>query len=153
MITVERDTMQRTNQRSASNVRVETRHYWIEALRIFTGGLLFYKGFYFVENISEIYAMIEQDTVVPAFVLAHYVVGAHLVGGLMLMFGLLTRLAAAIQIPILLGAVLFVHGRQAILGGSNELEYALLMLVLLIIFFFYGSGKWSVDHRVIRRKG
>lgn len=139
-------------QVSGKSVLVKNRHYWIEILRIFLGGLLIYKGYYFVENISEIYAMIEQDTPVPAFILAHYVVGAHLVGGIMLMFGVLTRLATAIQIPVLLGAVLFVHGREAILGKGTEFEYALLVLVLLIVFFFYGAGKWSVDYQVIRRK-
>jgi putative oxidoreductase len=131
---------------------VETRHYWIEILRIFTGGLLFYQGYFFVENISEVYALIEQSMNISAFIIAHYVVGAHLVGGLMLILGMLTRLAAIVQIPILLGAVIFVHGRSAFLGPGADFEYALLMLILLVVFFFYGAGKWSVDHWVIRRK-
>ena len=144
--------MQITRNITIDQVRVETRHYWIEALRIFLGGLLFYKGFYFVENISEIYAMIEQSMNISAFILAHYVVAAHLVGGLMLMFGVLTRIATAIQIPVLLGAVLFVHGREAVMGTGTGVEYALMVLILLVVFFFYGSGKWSVDHWIIRRK-
>lgn len=144
--------MQITTELSTDRVLVESRHYWIEGLRIFLGGLLFYKGFYFVEHISEIYAMIELNMQISAFIVAHYVVAAHLVGGLMLMFGMLTRIAAAIQIPILVGAVLFVHGRNAVLGMGTELEYALLVLVLLVVFFFYGAGKWSVDHWVIRKK-
>ncbi|MEX0646638.1 MAG: DoxX family protein [Balneolaceae bacterium] len=144
--------MQLTDQITAESTMVETRHYWIEFLRIFLGGLLFYKGFYFVENISVVYEMIEQNMQIPAFVLAHYVVAVHLVGGLMLMFGVLTRIATAIQIPVLVGAVFFVHGREAFLGEGTNLEFALLVLVLLVVYFFYGAGKWSVDHWIIRRK-
>lgn len=144
--------MEHKKEKSINAYLVETRHYWIEALRIFLGGLLFYKGYYFVENLSEIYEIIEQQMRISPFIAAHYVVGAHLVGGLMLMAGMLTRLAAAVQIPVLLGAVFFVHGREVILGANTEFEYALLILILLIVFSFYGAGKWSADHHIIRRK-
>ncbi|MEX0772202.1 MAG: DoxX family protein [Balneolales bacterium] len=135
---------------SLNDLMVEYRHYWIEALRIFLGALLFYRGYYFVENIAEIYELIEETIAISAFIVAHYVVAAHLVGGILLIFGLLTRLATAIQIPILTGAVFFVHG-MGIFGPATEQEYALLVLVLLIVFFFYGGGKWSIDHHLLRR--
>lgn len=128
------------------------RIYSIEILRIFLGGLLFYKGFYFVENISEIYSIIEDSIPVSSFVIAHYVVGAHLVGGLMLAFGLITRLATAVQIPILVGAVFFVQARDIYLGTASELEYSILVLLLLVVFFIYGGGKWSLDDYIIKRK-
>ncbi|MEX0684536.1 MAG: DoxX family protein [Balneolales bacterium] len=127
------------------------RHYWIEGLRMILGALLFYQGYYFVENISDIYILIEDSLPVSAFIIAHYVVAGHLVGGLMLIFGLLTRLAALIQFPILLGAV-FVVQNPEVFGPSTERQYALLVLVLLIVFFFYGGGKGSVDHHLLRRQ-
>ncbi|MBD3615681.1 MAG: DoxX family protein [Gracilimonas sp.] len=130
----------------------EHRHEAIEILRICLGILLFYKGFYFVENISEVYAMIEGNIPISSFVVAHYVVGAHLAGGLMLAFGLITRLATAVQIPILAGAVFFVHARDIFLGKAAQLEYSILVLILLIVFFIYGGGKWSLDGYIIRRK-
>lgn len=135
-----------------NNFLVDTRHYWIEFLRIVLGGLLFAKGYYFVENLSEIYDLIEANLPVSPFIAAHYVVAAHLVGGLMLIFGLLTRIATAIQIPVLVGALAFVHAREAVLGPQESFEYALLILILLLVFFFYGGGKWSADHFIIRKK-
>jgi uncharacterized membrane protein YphA (DoxX/SURF4 family) len=128
------------------------RYICIEILRMFLGGLIFYKGYYFVENISEIYAMIEQTMQISAYIVAHYVVVAHLVGGILLITGLLTRLAAFIQIPVLLGAVIFVHRGEFLMGSGTDLEYALLVLVLLTVFFFYGGGRLSLDYWLLRRK-
>jgi putative oxidoreductase len=131
---------------------VEHRHHWIEGLRIFLGGLLFYKGYYFVENLSVIYTMIGDSLAISPFIVAHYVVSAHLVGGVMLVFGILTRLAAFVQIPVLCGAVFFVHGEGILFGPPTELEYAILVLILLIVFFFYGGGKWSVDYQLSKQE-
>lgn len=131
---------------------VKHRHYSIEALRIFLGGLLFFKGYVFVENISEIYEVIEESMQISSFIVSHYVVVAHLIGGLMLALGLLTRIAVILQLPILLGAVFFVHMRDIFMVTASELEYSILVLVLLIVFFFYGGGKLSMDHFIIRKK-
>lgn len=143
--------MAQTTENSNTGWWVKYRHYWIEMLRIYLGCLLFYKGYYFVENISEIGNLIEQTLPVSPFLLAHYVVFAHLIGGLLIIFGLLTRFAVFLQIPILAGAVFFVHG-GIFFGTSTDVEYTLLVLILLIVFFFYGSGKLSIDHRLMRKK-
>lgn len=144
--------MKNDNEFSLIDVSFKNRHHAIEALRIFLGCLLFYKGFYFVENISAIYSLIEESMQISPFVLAHYVVVAHLVGGLMLAIGLLTRVAALFQLPVLIGAVVIVHARDILMVTSSELEYSLVVLVLLIVFLIYGSGRWSVDYLILKRK-
>jgi len=144
--------MEKTIDNKLTRWLTEKRHYSIEILRIMLGLIMCYKGYFFVENISEFYQMIEDDLQLNSFIVAHYVVGAHLVGGLMLILGLITRLASAIQIPVLMGAVFYANARTIFLAGDTELEYSLLVLVLLIVFFFYGGGKWSIDHRIIRYK-
>lgn len=70
----------------------------------------------------------------------------------MMAAGLLTRLAALVQIPILLGAVLVVHFQGGLLEPSQSLEFSVLVLFLLIAFFLYGSGQWSVDYYFFVRK-
>lgn len=139
--------MVRSERLTVKEWMVENRHYFIEVLRILLGCLLFYKGYYFVENLPVIYEMIEESMGISPFIVAHYVVAAHLVGGLMLVFGILTRLAALAQIPVLLGAIFFVQGEGILFGPPTETEYALLVSILLVVFFFYGGGKWSVDYR------
>ena len=131
---------------------VEKRHYWIEGLRVFLGLLLIYKGYYFVENLALIYDYIDETMPLSAFVVSHYVVFAHLAGGLMIIFGMLTRIAVFAQMPIvILGAIYYTGQGSTFFGPTAELEYSLLVLVLLIVFFFYGSGKCSVDHYILRK--
>ena len=64
----------------------------------------------------------------------------------MLATGLLTRLACLIQIPVLIGAIIFVN--TSMLQPFSELVLSILILILLIYFLVIGSGPWSLD-RVI----
>lgn len=131
---------------------VSNRHFAIEFLRIFLGGLLFIKGYFFIENINEIYGLIEENMEYSSFMIAHYVAVAHLVGGLMLLFGLYTRLACIIQLPVLIGAVFFIESQDTMLATGSQFEYSLVVMVLLLVFTVYGGGKWSADHRIISKK-
>jgi putative oxidoreductase len=87
----------------------------------------------------------DKDWLWPMF-LGHYVAGAHLVGGALLAIGLASRLAAAVQVPVLLGALLFVHGSEGLLAVGQSLELVALVLVLLVTYSVYGSGRLSVDY-------
>lgn len=131
---------------------VSNRHYAIEFLRIFLGGLLFIKGYFFIENINDVYGLIEENMEYSSFIIAHYVAVAHLVGGLMLAFGLFTRLASLVQLPVLIGAVFLIDSQDTILGTGSQFEYSLVVMVLLLVFLVYGGGKWSADHRIIRKR-
>lgn len=144
--------MNKEESRTQKSWLVSNRHYAIEFLRIFLGGLLFIKGYFFIENINEIYGLIEENMEYSSFMLAHYVAIAHLVGGLMLIFGLYTRLASIVQLPVLIGAVFFIDTQNTMLATGSQFEYSLVVLVLLLVFMIYGGGKWSADHRIIRKK-
>lgn len=144
--------MNATESTSQTSWLVSNRYIAIEFLRIFLGGLLFIKGYFFIENINEIYGLIEQNMEYSSFVIAHYVAIAHLVGGLMLLFGLYTRLASIVQLPVLIGAVFFINSQDTMLATGSQFEYSLVVLVLILVFMIYGGGKWSVDHQVIRKK-
>ena len=73
-----------------------------------------------------------------------YVIGAHLIGGLMLMAGFLTRIAALVNILVLFGAVFFIHFPQALTATDQSLELSALVLFLLTLFGIRGSGRLSV---------
>src|SRR5689334_8763667 len=85
-------------------------------------------------------------TAMSAGVLAHYVVFAHIIGGILIAFGLLTRFACIIQIPILLGALFVVNAQGGIFTPFTEIWMAILVLLLLGFFLIEGSGPISVDH-------
>jgi len=83
-----------------------------------------------------------------SFLLSHLIIAAHLAGGVMLLFGFLTRIAAAMQLPILLGAFGFY-----MFGNVSAEEYTILQLspvMLLAAFNIYvtGPGRWSVDYLI-----
>ena len=81
-----------------------------------------------------------------------YIAIIHIVAGFLLTFGLLTRIAALLQIPILVGAVFFIHMRQGLVAEGQSLELAALVLALLIVYFLFGSSSLSLDNYLAKRK-
>lgn len=121
-----------------------------DLMRAYLGIGLFVRGVLFVSE-PELLLGYMQDVhswFLP-YALVHFVAVAHLCGGLMLAAGLLTRLAAAIQMPILFGAVFLVHSSGGLLNPGQSLEFSALVLALLIVYFIFGSGELSID-RLLR---
>jgi uncharacterized membrane protein YphA (DoxX/SURF4 family) len=54
--------------------------------------------------------------------------------------------AAAIQLPVLLGAVLFVHAKEGLFTPHMTLELTILLTALLAMFTASGGGRLSADH-------
>lgn len=119
---------------------------WIDALRIMLGIILFLKGISFIGDTDHLYALVggRQFGLTPVF-LVHYVAFAHLVGGLLIAMGCLTRLSVLLQLPILVGAVFFVNITRGFSALNSELWLSIVVLVLLLMFLVIGSGKFSVD--------
>jgi uncharacterized membrane protein YphA (DoxX/SURF4 family) len=69
---------------------------------------------------------------------------SHLLGGGLLAFGFLTRLGAAMQIPILFSAIFFVYKGTPLMMGGQSLELAVLVFFLLCIYFAFGAGPMSI---------
>ena len=78
---------------------------------------------------------------------------AHLCGGLLLALGLVTRIAAFVQLPALLGAVFVVHLQEGFFTTEQNLEFSLLVLFLLVLAFLHGPGEWSLDRCLADRRG
>jgi uncharacterized membrane protein YphA (DoxX/SURF4 family) len=128
------------------------RHHpkWADIPRVALGIFLCFKGIEFLENMSLIISRISSSLTAPSnniwlMVLGHYVVFAHLLGGLLLAMGFLTRFACVIQIPILLGAIFLVNTSGEQYTPFSEILLAILVLIGLIYFLIAGNGPWSVD--------
>jgi putative oxidoreductase len=119
---------------------------WFAVLRIILGLIIFLKGLFFLQNSDAIFNMIAHSSVsIYAIFLAHYVALAHLVGGFLIMIGLITRLAILFQLPVLIGAIIFVNADKGFFTIHSELGLSILVLALLIFFLVFGSGKFSAD--------
>ena len=83
----------------------------------------------------------------PAFVV-YIGKSAELVAGILLTIGLFTRLASLVLIATMLYIAFYV--------GSGKIWYEdqhpFLFVLLGLVFFFSGSGKWSVDEWLQRKK-
>ena len=119
----------------------EDRDLAIEVLRVYLGLYLFVKGLIFLLDQNRVLAFMNlEEMPFWAFLIVHYVALVHLCGGLTLAAGLVTRVSALIQIPILFGAIWLDH---------NLIELAMLMLILLIVFSIYGGGRLSLDRLML----
>lgn len=126
---------------------------FLDIFRIALGVFLTYKGLNFITNMDELEMTTQGVNVAFAgAALAHYVVFAHILGGPLIAFGLFTRIVSVIQLPILIGAVIFVNYPKGFLslGNHMELEISLVVLVGLVVFIIFGAGKYSIDEK--RRK-
>ena len=65
--------------------------------------------------------------------------------------GLFTRVAAFVQIPILVGAVFFVHAQDGLFTQGQSFELAVLVLVLLFVVFVFGAGRYSLDQAILSK--
>ena len=122
---------------------------WLDIFRIALGLFITYKGAIFAMNLGSLEMTIEGVNMrYTGVALAHYVIFAHLLGGPLIAFGLLTRIMCAIQLPLLLGAVALINFKEFQSAGSRlELEVSIVVLVGLIVFMIFGAGKFSIDEK------
>ena len=121
---------------------------WLDIIRIALGIFLVIKGIQFLTNMSELVNAVGTTISFNSFVLimvAHFVVFAHLVGGLFLALGLFTRAACILQIPILIGALLFLRSNEGALAPYSQWLVTVLTLLLLCYFLIVGNGPLSVE--------
>ena len=119
---------------------------WLDIIRIVLGLFLCYKGIDVWMNMSELTTRMENRAQFNSFAFllaAHYAAFAHILGGILLALGLFTRLACLVQIPVLIGAIIFISTNKDMLRPYSELFLTILILLLLIYFLIVGNGPWS----------
>lgn len=128
------------------------RELWLDCVRIYLGLGLLARGLLLMSNTTspffiDLLQRSDQSWLMTGLIL-HYVTLAHLIGGILLTIGLLTRIAALIQIPVLAGAVFIVHRQDGLFAMGQSLEFSALVLFLLVVFVVSGAGRLSLDHFV-----
>lgn len=121
-----------------------------DLVRMFLGAALLVRGVWFALNPN---AFSEMAGDRPVDWLTYYVLIGHIVGGLLLVIGLFTRLAAVIQIPILVSAVFFVSIDGGLASGNQSLELSGLVLIILAVILIFGPGQMSMDYKRFGKKG
>ncbi len=133
------DTIKKLNKWANSHTS-----FALDIFRIVLGAFIFYKGMNFSVHTNYLYEILNPlDEWLGTVMIVHYVTMAHLAGGILIVIGLITRVAVLAQIPALIGAVLI-----NFIGVMNPVNLiaALVVLLACLFFTFYGSGKHSVDY-------
>ena len=134
--------------------RIEAnRDVMFDLMRIYLGLGLFVKGVQFsgdttfmTEAVREAGASEFLFNAIDVFG-AHYIVMAHIGGGLLLAAGLMTRISTLFQLPILAGAVYLAYrSEEGIFSRNLDFDFTALVLFLLVLILLHGAGRLSVDH-------
>lgn len=123
---------------------------WLDIIRIALGLFLCFKGYYYLRNTGELITLMTYHSPFSSFIiimLGHYIAFAHLLGGILLTVGVFTRFACLIQIPILIGAIIFVNigATRDIAAPYSDLFLSVMVLLLLVYFLIVGNGPWSLN--------
>lgn len=119
---------------------------WMDIIRIALGVFLCYKGIEFLRDTSAILNLMDETFSFGSFTLVligHFIVFAHIFGGFLITIGIITRIACLVQIPILLGAILFINAPEGLWQPFSEMWLAIITLLLLVYFLVAGDGPWS----------
>ena len=132
-------------------------HYpkWLGLLRIALGLTLIWKGVLFITN-PDILAIFLKETGITdqigfsVFITAtvQLIIILHLVGGVCIAFGVQIRLFCLLNLPALIGAVLFVNLNGNLLKQYSELWLSLIVLLALIYFLIKGSGSIAIERGI-----
>lgn len=120
----------------------------LDVFRIALGGFLLFKGIAFMENTEYLKQLINDQNFITVssgllMSLVYYVTFAHMVGGILIGLGILTRFGCIIQIPIV-AAALFLTGFFQY--DINVMVWpSVVALAALILFAVIGSGPLSLD--------
>jgi len=127
--------------------------HWVVIVRIVLGICLIYKGIDFIQHKDQLETYFAQTKTIKSLVwTVSFLPWIHIIGGILILIGFFTRLMCLAQIPIVLGAVVFVNLRDGaesgVKVGYSELPFSFLMLVLVIVFFIEGGGYMSLDNYI-----
>ncbi len=111
-------------------------------IRIYVGVALLVRGVLFLTDPSMITTLAGAQNV---YMWYSYIIGSHLLGGLLIALGVLTRVGALLQIPVVAGAILFFHFKQGLMTAGQSLELAALVVFLLVVCLVFGAGPISLE--------
>ena len=119
---------------------------WVDLIRILLGLFLMYKAIaflFYMGRLSDLMTGTMDFGMFALTIVGHFVVFAHLLGGLALVLGMFVRAACIVQIPILLAAVFVVNAKTSMMQPYWEIVTSVVVLLLLIYFLIVGNGPLS----------
>jgi uncharacterized membrane protein YphA (DoxX/SURF4 family) len=117
----------------------------LDIMRIIVGALIIFKGGSFIANYDEFLKQVQTTVPFSDFFITYFVIGAHIIGGITMAVGIRARIGAILNIPVLCGAILFVHSKEGLFTPGQGMELAVMTLMGLFVVLWHGSGNLSLD--------
>ena len=87
----------------------------------------------------------------PGYLMALMAGSVEFFGGLALLFGLLTRPAAAVTAFMLLVAIFSVHISNGLFNSNNGYEFPLALLAASLALSIQGAGRYAIDNSLAEK--
>ncbi len=105
---------------------------------------MFIKGVDFIRNKAVLRQVISETDVLEKFsIIEAAIPWVHILGGLLILIGLYTRIVIFIQIPLVVGAIIVLYNTKNTSFYSTEMIFAVTILTMLIIYLKFGDGFYS----------
>jgi uncharacterized membrane protein YphA (DoxX/SURF4 family) len=128
------------------NISKLTQLKWVVVFRVILGLSLFLKGIQFIQDKSVIRKVFTEYLILQDYFWLQTVIPwLNILCGFFIVIGLYTRLMTIIQIPIIIGAIVFVNSKHGAFEGESDLALSIVILVLLLFFLFVGGGNFTWD--------
>ncbi|MCZ7677423.1 MAG: DoxX family protein [Sandaracinaceae bacterium] len=121
-------------------------------LRVVVGFVLLVHGWMKLTSFEAWRGMVADLGVPAPDVFAAFSTAAELGGGIGLMLGLLTPIAALAVLVNMIVAILLVHADAGLLAAEGGFEYPLVLALVALFFLVRGAGPASVDALIFRRR-
>lgn len=123
-------------------------HHGLVIIRIFTAVMIIYFGMeiFYPSDMENHFAFLRDIHFPLAVPMAYVAKVCELIGGLLLLVGLFTRIAV-VPLMIIMWVIIIGMGK----GNIFQMSGPFLFFLLFLNFFFLGGGNWSLDNRLFKR--
>lgn len=140
------------NELLLSKKRVFT-DFALLVLRLFMGGTFLVYAIKKVQNFDNYVALFADKLDLPLPMLNLYlVIGFEGLGGILLIFGFLTRIVSIPLIVTMLTALFLVNLSNGFAASSFGVEVPLAYISILLVLFSFGAGSLSFDDKILTKK-
>jgi putative oxidoreductase len=128
------------------------RHLTYTALRVICGVIFAAHGFQKLMNVAGWQETLASMGVVTPKVLGYLAIAGEFLGGVGLIVGLLTPLAALGTACVAAAAIVLVHWGNGLFMANNGFEFPLALMIASLFFMAHGGGAWSLDAVLFRAR-
>ncbi|MBI2092713.1 MAG: DoxX family protein [Deltaproteobacteria bacterium] len=121
-------------------------------LRVSTGIIMTAHGFGKLTNIAQTAAAFGNMGIPYPEISVYFAIAGEFFGGLGLIAGFLTPIAAMGVFCVMVTAIVSVHLPYGLMAQNNGFEYPLTLLLISLFFIVKGAGPVSIDNLITKLK-